>query len=1053
MLRPTPCAQRLAPWHALLLCLLIPASSSLFLGVNLNELTPYQNAWPFLDLFKHSSPFFPYTLAGGYAPGSAQTLSPLTGYPMSLSPGCAAVALIGRPPLYDAWNNWPPPPPPAYPLGDYVVLWDGYGNLTISGDGNATLATTSPGGGGRGLLSIPAAAQGLSIQLTAVWGGEAGHLRNLRILPLGSEGNGGGGGGGGDPAADFSPRFLALLGSAGGGGLMLRASGWQRETPVLSAPARGAWAARTRPASPTQLAPDGVAAEHIAALARATNASALWISAPLLAPDDYLVGQAAFYVGALLLGGNGSGGAFSGRLLVESGAGATFGSNPGPRCMRVIDVWEEALRNATARAAAALRASGARAPGLDAADCPSDADFAAALATVGARAQGIASGLLGDPLAPPTQRARFCALPGLYARYASLRARVSFVLNLAQAGYWEDSAASFVAAARAWSAAAGLPPLPSPAPIGPPLWAFAFARLDALAHLADGADALGTALGLADPGSAQAAAARVLAWGPQDWARALRSNILDVEAASNRFAAKVASLSWGGAAGGANSSTPAGAAGGGKAWGAFISAGGWGGLRTPDFGAINALAGARQRGANASALAALEPAAALELALAQALPAVVRALSPDLLRDHLLRLAASNFSGFFSMDLMRAPNPPLTYGLLGRACGATATCESYAALPCPTLVAFAAVRAAEAAVAGAPAPLCSATVFNASGSSSVPYLPPSQPSAPPPHACTPACVWGTCYSGACTCFPGVSGAACDSIVSGPGVCGGATGSPAAACAAPSLGINPAGLAYWSSVQLYRNLHLQGDAFIPQAGWTDYGSQGWRYGPLPPLLPRSGYPAGALNAGLAVGSMHLRDLRGHYSPGTYTIRWEGDAVLDAWMDDVRSVRRLGPGLLEVDLVPTTGLNNGLFLRVERSSPCAPLRNLTVLPAATPPAFAAAFPFTPSALAFFSNFSTLRFMDLGCTNCDVSEFTGGSGLSGYSSAAARPLPSDRTHTPMGMPVEHQILLANSVGAHAWINVPHAWDNASVSALAGLWAAGLRPGLNLTVEYSNE
>ena len=518
------------------------------LGVNLNELTPYQNYWPFLDLFKHSSPWHPYTLAWGYAPGTAQTLSALTGYPTQVAPGCAATAFVGRAPLYDAWNKWPALPPPAYQPGAYEVLWDGCGNLTISGDGNGTYSSPL-GGGWRGSLSIPAAAQGLAVQVTAACGGEAGHLRNLRILPLGSSERSAAAG----PAAAFSPRFLALLGSAGGS-LMLRASGWQRESAVLSAPSRGAWAARTLPDSPTQLAPDGVAAEHIAALALATNASALWLSAPLRAPDDYLAGQAAFFIDALL--GGGSSGCYSGRLLVESGAGAAFGSDPGPRAMRVIDAWEGALRNATAREAAALRASGARAPGLDAADCPSAADFAAALATLSSRAPGVASGLLGDPAAPPAQRARHCALPGLYLLYAALRARVAFVHNFAQAGYWEDAAASFAAAASAWSAAAGLPPLPSPAPTGPPLWAYAFSRLDALAHSADdpgSRDTLGSSLRLAQP-DFDIAGSGVLAWGAGDWAAALRAAILDAEVGNNRFTAMVASMSWGGAASGPNSS-------------------------------------------------------------------------------------------------------------------------------------------------------------------------------------------------------------------------------------------------------------------------------------------------------------------------------------------------------------------------------------------------------------------------------------------------------------------------------------------------------------------
>jgi len=64
---------------------------------------------------------------------------------------------------------------------------------------------------------------------------------------------------------------------------------------------------------------------------------------------------------------------------------------------------------------------------------------------------------------------------------------------------------------------------------------------------------------------------------------------------------------------------------------------------------------------------------------------------------------------------------------------------------------------------------------------------------------------------------------------------------------------------------------------------------------------------------------VRDLQGHYPAGTYTVLYHGDGVLEFSMDDVQAVRRLMPGFIEVDLVPTTGLNNGLYIRIERTNP--------------------------------------------------------------------------------------------------------------------------------------
>ena len=1084
----------------------------MLVGVNLNELTPYQQQWPFQDLFKVSSPFFPYTLSGGYAPASSLVLSSVTGYPTSIAAGMAATSIIGRAPATDGWQNWPAPPPAAYPPGAYVVLWDGWGNFSLSGDVNATFATpaSSQLGGGRGVIALPSPGLGLLIQLTATWGGEAGHLRNLRMVPLDAEFSAFAPG---NASAPFSPRFLALLSSlsngtaGGGGGVMLRATGWQRDFNIASAP-RGPWSTRTLPSSPTQLSPDGVAHELIAQLAIAANASVLWVSVPRAAPLDYVAAQASLYLerlgltaaaaaGAVGVGGGGSSlpptlsaalrlppyPPYAGTLHVEvgGGGGAPWPPTTGPRAMLVIDAWESALRNATAALALALRAtSGARIAGLDATDCPSDTAFAVAVGALALRQAGTPSGVSGgggsnSPPQGQQQQQQPCssAPAALFTLYTALRSRVVFVHSLAQTAYWDSEAASFAGAMGVWSLANGLPPLAaaSPPPIGPPLWAFAFSRLDAFAYAAEdptSADTLGSALGVASPGTDKKP---FLSWGQAQWTAALRQAVLAQEVSNNRFAARVASISWGASGGPPNTTTTttttAAAKASGKAYGVFISSSAWA-LRTPDYGALTALAAAQRSGGNATLAALLAPPAADELALQGLLPTLSLALPPELFLDHLLRCAASGYTGVFAGDLLRAPNAPLTHGLLGRASGPTAVCSGWEPSgvvggcwpPSPTLTALAAFAGAAAGAAAGGAGAGSGSGGAAALPPSLAYFPPPQPTLLPPSACPGAggasgCQWGTCFRGACVCFPGVSGAGCTLVHTAP-TCGGSLGSPSAFCAAPSVGINPSGLAYWSSVQLYRNLHLQAGSWVPQAGWQDYGMQGWTYGTPPPLLPRNGYPRGELSPGLAMGAMHLRDLRGHYIPGTYVIRWEGDAVLDAWMDDVKAVRRPRAGYMEVDLVPTLGLNNGLFLRVERSSPRAPLRNLTILPLGTPPDVAAAFPFSPSALAFLSNFSTIRFMDLSCTNCDASEHFPSSGpaVGAYTSfATQRPLVGDRTLTPMGMPVEHQILLANSVGANAYINIPHAWDNASISLLGAAWAAGYMPGLNLTLEYSNE
>ena len=185
-----------------------------------------------------------------------------------------------------------------------------------------------------------------------------------------------------------------------------------------------------------------------------------------------------------------------------------------------------------------------------------------------------------------------------------------------------------------------------------------------------------------------------------------------------------------------------------------------------------------------------------------------------------------------------------------------------------------------------------------------------------------------------------------------------------------------------------------------------------------------------------------------------------------MEDVVSVVRDAPGRMRVTLLPGTGLNNGLFLRILRSSAANPVRNLRVImpfpgaaadpallaqpDADTLPAYsaalaqAAAFPFHPALLAFLRNYSTLRFMDLLATNSGVTPATW----------ATRVLPAHRTFAlGRGIPIEHVALLSNTLGAHAHVNVPHTGDDGYVRGMATMLRNTLRPDLNVYIEYANE
>jgi hypothetical protein len=55
--------------------------------------------------------------------------------------------------------------------------------------------------------------------------------------------------------------------------------------------------------------------------------------------------------------------------------------------------------------------------------------------------------------------------------------------------------------------------------------------------------------------------------------------------------------------------------------------------------------------------------------------------------------------------------------------------------------------------------------------------------------------------------------------------------------------------------------------------------------------------------------------------------------------------------------------------------------------------------------------------------------------------------------GVALEHMVLLANTVGASPWFNIPHTADDAYIASMAAAVLASLRPDLKVYVEYSNE
>lgn len=247
----------------------------------------------------------------------------------------------------------------------------------------------------------------------------------------------------------------------------------------------------------------------------------------------------------------------------------------------------------------------------------------------------------------------------------------------------------------------------------------------------------------------------------------------------------------------------------------------------------------------------------------------------------------------------------------------------------------------------------------------------------------------------------------------------------------ALGINIAGVTYWSAEIVFVDLFKHSQTWKSQAQGKGY-DQG---GPLD--LTSDGWVRSLRGDGHFADSIILSKPKLGYPIGVYTCLYEGKGRIQ--FGHRMKVVDQTPGRIRVEVGPDVEL---LTLRITETDPADPVRNIRFIL----PGFEDTYeeqPFHPEFLRRWEKFKVLRFMDLQRTN--------GSEQTNWSDRAT---PSMQTQgDEAGVALEYLIQLANALDADPWFCMPHLATDDYVRSFAETVKAGLKPGLKIYIEYSNE
>ncbi|MBD3164961.1 hypothetical protein GF324_00005, partial [bacterium] len=215
------------------------------LGIGLSF--PWGEEWYSVNLLRHAPDFWEQGADGTYPWNTGEDLDVgPDGYPATLRPGYAACTMIGL--------------GPHRPAGDYVLLWDGDGDIVMVNMTNYSVYEPSSTGTNRKVYTVTSSylnshAEGMALKIVQT--NPANPVRNVRFLLPGFEATY-------DPADEFHPLFLDRIRHFKN----LRFKDWSFTDQHNSAVN---WSDRVTPAHPTFAGNRGVAPEFMVRLANKLN--------------------------------------------------------------------------------------------------------------------------------------------------------------------------------------------------------------------------------------------------------------------------------------------------------------------------------------------------------------------------------------------------------------------------------------------------------------------------------------------------------------------------------------------------------------------------------------------------------------------------------------------------------------------------------------------------------------------------------------------------------------------------------------------------------------